>query len=232
MKGIKVAEPRHKILDIESPMAIELRRIMIRLNRELDFDRKRCVLITSAERGEGKSLFALNFSLVLASHMKKNILLVDGDMRRPVQHSAFDVPITPGLSDVLSGSVDSVKPVKTYMDNLDFLPAGTMADQPSHLLDTQKLETVFGQYKGDYDIVILDCPPVVPVSDTLLFNEIADGILYLVMAGRTPSVLAKRGVDILKGVGANIIGVVANNLAEVLPYFYGHKHYGYGGKKK
>ncbi len=231
MKGNIVSEKSFKILDIESPMAIELRRIMIRLNRELDFDRKRCVLVTSAERGEGKSLFTLNFSLVLASHMKKKILLVDGDMRRPVQHSAFDVPIAPGLSDVLSGSADKVKPRKTYLDNLDFLPAGTMFDKPSHLLDTKKLEQVFGQYKEDYDIIMLDCPPVVPVSDTLLFNEVADGILYLVMAGRTPGVLSKRGVDILRGVGANIIGVVANNLAEVLPYFYGHKHYGYGRKK-
>jgi capsular exopolysaccharide synthesis family protein len=227
-----LAKQHHKILDIESPMAIELRRIMIRLNNELDFERKRCLLITSAERGEGKSLFALNFSLVLASHMNKKVLLVDGDMRRPVQHNAFNVNISPGLADALGGDGLPVRPQKTYLDNLDFLPSGKSPSEPSSLFDASKLESIFSQYKQEYDLIILDCPPVVPVSDTLHFNEIGDGILYLVMAGRTPGDLSKRGIDILKGVGANIVGVVANNLAEVMPYFYGHKHYGYGRKNK
>ncbi len=68
----------------------------------------------------------------------------------------------------------------------------------------------------DYDIVILDSPPVVPVSDPLQFVDVVDGAIYMVLAGRTPRDLCERGVGILRGVGTNIIGVVANNLAEVL----------------
>ena len=89
------------LFDIESPMAIELRRIMIRVGRQLDLDRKRSIMVTSAERGEGKSLFSLHFSLVLAFHLRRKILLVDADIRRPVQHTVFQTPLSPGFSELL-----------------------------------------------------------------------------------------------------------------------------------
>ncbi len=214
--------------DIESPLAIELRRIMIRINRELDLERKRCIMITSSERGEGKSLFSLHFSQVLAHHMQKRILLVDGDMRRPVQHTVFDTDRAPGFAELLRGDDEGVKPHKTVLANLDFLPAGLAGDNPSKLLQEDRIRAVFATLKLDYDIVILDCPPVVPVSDPLQLVSVVDGAIYLVLAGRTPRDVCERGVNILKSVGTNIIGVVANNLAEVLPYYFDHKYYGYG----
>lgn len=97
----KAASGRGGLFDVESPMAIELRRIMIRLGRKLDLDRKRSIMVTSAERGEGKSLFSLHFALVLAYHLQKKILLVDADMRRPVQHTVFQVPLSPGFAELL-----------------------------------------------------------------------------------------------------------------------------------
>jgi len=214
--------------DIESPLAIELRRVMIRINRELDLERKRFIMITSSERGEGKSLFALHFSQVLAQHMQKRILLVDGDMRRPVQHTIFGTGRGPGLAELLMGVEDGIRPSNTLLANLDFLPAGHSSENPSKVLQEARVRAVFNKLKSDYDIVILDCPPVVPVSDPLQFVDIADGAIYLVLAGRTPRDVCERGVNILRSVGTNIIGVVANNLAEVLPYYYGHKYYGYG----
>jgi len=218
--------------DIESPMAIELRRIMIRLNRTLDLDRKRMIMVTSSERGEGKSLFSLHFSQVLANHLRKKVLLVDGDMRRPVQHTVFNVHKSPGLAELLAGAKEPVYPRATHLDNLWFLPAGTPGDEPSVLLEEGRIRQVMLRLKSEYDIVLLDCPPVVPVSDPVQFVEEADGVLYLVMAGQTPRELAERGIGILKGVGANIVGVVANNLGEVLPYYHDHKYYGYGSNDR
>lgn len=214
--------------DIESPLAIELRRVMIRINRELDLERKRCIMVTSSERGEGKSLFALHFSQVLAQHMQKRILLIDGDMRRPVQHTIFQTGRGPGLAELLKGEDDGIRPCNTVLANLDFLPAGHAGENPSKLLQENRVRAVFDKMKNDYDIVILDTPPVVPVSDPLQFAHIADGAIYLVLAGRTPRDVCERGVGILRSVGTNIIGVVANNLAEVLPYYFDHKYYGYG----
>lgn len=219
---------RGQEFDIESPLAIELRRVMIRINRELDLERKRCIMVTSSERGEGKSLFSLHFSQVLAHHMQKKILLIDGDMRRPVQHTIFNTGRGPGLADMLRDDDVGVRPCNTVLSNLDFLPAGHAGENPSKLLQENRVRTVFDRLKADYDIVILDCPPVVPVSDPLQFVDVIDGAIYLVLAGRTPRDVCERGVNILRSVGTNIIGVVANNLAEVLPYYFDHKYYGYG----
>jgi Mrp family chromosome partitioning ATPase len=79
---------------------------------------------------------------------------------------------------------------------------------------------------------VLDSPPVVPVSDPLQYIEAVDGVLYLLMAGRTPQDVVIRGIEILRGVGAHILGVIANNVAEVLPYYYDRKYYGYEERKR
>jgi len=223
---------RGGLIDIESPMAIEMRRIMIRIGRQLDLERKRTLMVTSAERGEGKSLFSLHFSLVLAYHLPRRVLLLDGDIRRPVQHTVFQAKKSPGFSDLLMGEAtvqDVVQPTK--VKNLFFLPAGDVGGRPSRLFGSHRVRSAVEQIQQVYDVVILDSPPVVPVSDPLHFLEAVDGVLYLVMAGQTSRELSKRGIDILNSAGANILGVVANNLAEVLPYYYDQKYYGYGEKR-
>jgi capsular exopolysaccharide synthesis family protein len=221
------------MFDIESPLAIELRRIMIRLSRHLDFDRKRAFMVTSAQRGEGKSLFSLHFSLVLAYHLAKRILLIDADVRRPVQHKVFEVELGPGFANVLSGEVQAAKAVRrTRVKNLDFLPAGVAGGHASRLFGDGQVRKVVENLHGTYDMILLDSPPVVPVSDPLHYLDAVDGCLYMVMAGQTPKDVSKRGVELLRGAGANILGVVANNLGEVLPYYYDQKYYGYEGSKK
>lgn len=222
-----------QMFDIESPMAIELRRIMIRLSRQLDFERKRSLMVTSAQRGEGKSLFSLHFSLVLAYHLAKRILLVDADVRRPVQHQVFQCDLAPGFANVLAGELTMAKAVRqTPVKNLDFLPAGTAGGHASRLFGDGRVRKAVEELHKTYDLVLLDSPPVVPVSDPLHYLDAVDGCLYMVMAGQTPKDVSKRGVQILKSAGANILGVVANNLGEVLPYYYDQKYYGYEGSKK
>jgi succinoglycan biosynthesis transport protein ExoP len=220
------------LFDIESPMAIELRRIMIRLGRKLDLERKRSIMVTSAERGEGKSLFSLHFALVLAYHLQKQVLLVDADMRRPVQHTVFQVPLAPGFAELLGDGRDAEKTLRpTKVTNLKFLPAGSSGDNPSRLLGAHRVRDLIDRLHRSVDIVLLDAPPTVPVSDPLHYLDAVDGVLYMVMAGQTPRDISRRGVEILRSAGANIVGAVANNLAEVLPYYYDQKYYGYDRKK-
>jgi len=224
--------PGGGLFDIESPMAIELRRIMIRLGRKLDLDRKRAVMITSAERGEGKSLFGLHFSLVLAYHLRQKILLIDADIRRPVQHTVFQVPLSPGFADLLAEEQDIDEVTRpTKVSNLHFLPAGLPGGNPSRLFSGDSVRSVIKKLHEKFDIILLDSPPVVPVSDPLHYLDAVDGVLYMVMAGQTPKDLSLRGVEILRSAGANLLGAVANNLAEVLPYYYDQKYYGYDKKK-
>jgi protein-tyrosine kinase len=198
-----------RLFDIESPMAIELRRIMIRLGRQLDLDRKRSILISSAERGEGKSLFSLHFSLVLAYHLQKQVLLIDADVRRPVQHTVFQVPLEPGLAEILKGEEEATAtPRETKVSNLHFLPAGLSGGNPSRLFGGHRLRDAVQKLYERFDIILFDSPPVVPVSDPLHYLEAVDGVLYLVMAGQTHKDVALRGVEILRSAGANILGVV------------------------
>jgi capsular exopolysaccharide synthesis family protein len=218
------------LFDVESPMAIELRRILIRLGRHLDLDRKRTLMVTSAERSEGKSLFAFHFSLIMAYHLKKRVVLLDGDMRRPVQHSVFQESLAPGWAELLLGKAtprEVVRPTKS--DNLHVVPAGELAGAPSAYLGEQAVRGAVEKLHQDHDLIVLDSPPVVPVSDPLHYLPGVDGVLFVVMAGATPKDVVTRGVDILRSAGANILGVVANNLSEVLPYYYDQKYYGYDG---
>ncbi|MCB1184867.1 CpsD/CapB family tyrosine-protein kinase [bacterium] len=221
------------LFDIESPMAIELRRIMIRIGRKIDLDRKRAIMITSAERGEGKSLFSLHFALVLAYHLPARILLVDADIRRPVQHTVFQHPLAPGFANLLGGDAKVADAVRTTkIKNLDFLAAGDPKGRPSRLFGGHNVRDMVAKLHETYDIILLDSPPTVPVSDPLHYLDAVDGCLFMVMAGHTPKDLSKRGVEILRSAGANILGVVANNLAEVLPYYYDQKYYGYEQSRK
>jgi polysaccharide biosynthesis transport protein len=221
------------LFDIESPMAIELRRIMIRIGRHLDLDRKRAIMVTSAERGEGKSLFSLHFALVLAYHLPYKILLVDADIRRPVQHTVFQSKMEPGFAELLNGKTTVKEATReTQVKNLDFMPAGKAGGHPSRLFGGHNVRNLVEKVHGSYDLILLDSPPVVPVSDPLHYLDAVDGVLYMVMAGSTPKELSKRGVEILNSAGANILGAIANNLGEVLPYYYDQKYYGYDKGKK
>ena len=227
-------QARGGLIDVESPMAIEMRRIMIRIGRQLDLERKRTLMVTSAERGEGKSLFSLHFALVLAFHLPRRILLLDGDIRRPVQHTVFQSKLGPGFAELLKGEVAVEEAVRsTKVKNLDFLPAGEAGGRPSQLFGGRRIRGAVERLHRVYDVILLDSPPVVPVSDPLHYLEAVDGVIYLVMAGHTAKDLSRRGIEILNSAGANILGAVANNLGEVLPYYYDQKYYGYeGGKKK
>ncbi len=217
--------------DSESALAIELRRILMRLARRIDLDRPQALMVTSAELGEGKSLFCLHFSLVLAHHLRKRVLLIDGDTRRPVQHEKFHVPRAPGLAELLAAangeSAPAAAPLRTRLEGLDFLPAGSTGNSPSRLLRSGRFRAVVSRLQADYDLILVDAPPVVPVSDPVQLLEGVDGVIFLVMAGRTHREVVRRGLEILQGAGATVVGVVANNLAEVLPYYFSRRYYGY-----
>ena len=222
----------NNVFSFETPMAIELRRMMIRLGGVVGLEGKQTIMVCSAQRGEGKSLFAQYLSQVLAHHLKGKVLLVDGDIRLPVQHTVFEVDRAPGFAELLAGRVPLEKTLRQVtVPNLTFMPAGRPHGDPSRLFTGNRVKEVFGRLKELFDIILLDSPPVVPVSDPLHYVDAVDGVLYLVLSGQTPREMAVRGVEILRSADANILGVVANNLSEVLPYYYDQKYYGYESGK-
>jgi capsular exopolysaccharide synthesis family protein len=218
----------YDIFDQESPIATEMRRLYSNIRHIDGKNPKRSFLVTSAERGEGKSTVASHLALTVARFRGKKSLLVDADLRRPKVHQIFDVPKEPGLFECLNGEIDPMEAVKdTPIENLKIIPAGRRVKSPAHLFEGDIMTEIFEKIKFYYDIVIVDSAPVIPVSDPMLISSVLDGVILVMLAGRTPRNVSLRAKNILLDANANLLGVVVNNMSEVLPYYYDYRYYGY-----
>ena len=228
MMDTKEQKAIYDIFDQESPIAKEMRRLYSNIRHGHSKRDMRSFLVTSAHRGEGKSTVASHLALTVARFRGKKSLIVDADLRRPRLHEIFDVPKEPGLAECLEGNLDPLKAVKeTPEENLKVIPAGKMLHSPAHLFEGEVLSEIFEKIKFYYDIVIVDSAPVIPVSDPMLISSEVDGVILVLLAGRTPRHVAMRAKNILADADANILGAVVNNLSEVLPYYYDYRYYGY-----
>ncbi len=218
----------YDIFDQESPIATEMRRLYSNIRHIDGKNPKRSFLVTSAERGEGKSTVASHLALTVARFRGKKSLLVDADLRRPKAHQIFDVPREPGLFECLNGEIDPLEAVKdTPIENLKIIPAGRRVKSPAHLFEGDIMTEIFEKIKFYYDIVIVDSAPVIPVSDPMLISSVLDGVILVMLAGKTPRNVSLRARNILLDANANLLGVVVNNMSEVLPYYYDYRYYGY-----
>ncbi len=218
----------YEVFDQESPIATEMRRLYSNIRHMDGKGDMRSFLITSANRGEGKSTVASHLALTVARFRRKKSLILDADLRRPKLHEIFDVPQAPGLVECLEGKIEPLKAAKdTPIENLKVIPSGGRISSPAHLFEGDILSDIFNKIKFYYDIVIVDSAPVVPVSDPMLISSEVDAVILVLLAGMTPRDVALRAKNILLDAKANLIGVVVNNLSQVLPYYYDYQYYGY-----
>lgn len=223
----------YDIFDQESPIATEMRRLYSNIRHIDGKGNKRSFLVTSANRGEGKSTVASHLALTVARFRGKKSLIVDADLRRPRLHEIFNVPKEPGLLECLEGSIDPMMVIKdTPIDNLKVIPAGRRVRSPAHLFEGDVMSEIFEKIKFYYDIVIVDSAPIIPVSDPMLISSEVDGVIMVLLAGRTPRNVSLRAKNILLDANANLLGIVVNNLSEVLPYYYDYKYYGYSEEER
>jgi len=217
-----------KQYEIESPVATEFRRLYSRLRRTGEAGSLKSVLVTSSVRGEGKSTTAAYLAITVARYRNTRTLLVDGDLRKPKLHELFELSNRPGLSEVLAG-VASLKSCfrSTSLDSLKVLTAGSASLFPSESFDSDRMKGVFEEMRFYFDVIIVDGAPVVAVSDPIILGSEVDGVLFVIMAGKTPREVVKRAKDILVDSNVNVVGAVLNNVDEVLPYYYDYRYYGY-----
>ena len=187
----------------------------------------RSIVITSATPGEGKSTVAANLARVLAQAGQPTIL-VDADLRRPVQHKQFAIDGGVGLTHVLSGDLtlaDALVP--TEEPNLRVLPAGRIPPNPSEIVGSRRMQNLIKEMARDH-IVILDTPPMLPVTDAGLLASVSDGALLIVKVGRTRKEQVRLCARIFQQVGGTLLGAVANGPSprEMGTVMFG---YGYGG---
>lgn len=169
------------------------------------------ILLSSAGAREGKTLTAVNTAIVFAQMMDR-VLLIDADLRRPRCHEIIGCNNGPGLTEVLTGFSSLQESVqKTRVKGLFFLSAGVAAPNPTELLSSKKMKEILSAAASSYQQVLIDCPPILPVSDSILLSIIVDGVV-IVANGRTPRALVREACGRLMYVGSKILGVVLNDI--------------------
>jgi capsular exopolysaccharide synthesis family protein len=170
----------------------------------------RALAVTSTNAGEGKTLIASNLAGSIASAGRR-VLLIDADLRRPQLHQVFKIPISPGLSDLLMGAVDPAEAViESSFPGLYLLPAGANVASTNDTLDSQRLTQLIETFSADFDAIVLDCPPVMPVADATIVANAAGSVLFVVGSGTTSRRQAQAALDRLASVQVQVVGVVIN----------------------
>jgi len=171
------------------------------------------LLVTSPEPGEGKSTVAANLAAVFAQAGFKTIL-VDGDLRKPTQHTYFDVKNQYGLSNILFDQDNAFEEsrCKHPIENLCIVTSGTLPPNPAELIASKRMKNFLNELKSNADLVILDTPPIQAVTDSISIAPEMDGVLLVVQPGQTHITAAKQSVEQLKRAKAKVLGVVLNPL--------------------
>lgn len=175
------------------------------------------LLLTSSAMGEGKTFVALNLAQSIARQPGRRTLLIDADLRAPKLHSALGAPSAPGLSDYLAGESDECSVIQAdAQERLFFIPAGKPRSDPAELLANNQLRTLFSRLAPLFDWIIVDAPPVLPISDACVLANMCDGVLFVVRAGMVAFNLAQSACGELKT--KNLLGVVLNGVEEEAIY--------------
>lgn len=214
---VTFAEPKHVVAE-------QFR--TVRTNIEFAgaaLDTCQVVMFTSSAVSEGKSTVSANVAVTWAQAGKK-VLLIDADLRRPTVHATFRTLNIDGVTTVLTGKnkADEVTET-TFVDNLSIITSGPVPPNPSELLNSKRMGLLLDWARDNYDIIVLDAPPVLAVSDVQVLVPKTDGVVVVVNMGKTLKADLQRTVEVLKLANAKILGSVERVKAK-----HGDRGYGYG----
>ena len=180
------------------------------------------IQLTSASQGEGKTTVVANLALALAQGGDR-VAVVCCDLRRPRLQERFGVGLTPGFTDVLVGDSPLADALRRYDTNVLILPAGSPPPNPSELLSSNKAAAVVRALTEEFDIVLIDCTPILPVTDALVVSRLVDATLVVADSRSTSRKAVTRSLQLLGQVNAPVLGMVLNGMPEG-----GEVSYGYG----
>ena len=183
--------------------------------------------LVSGGVGEGKSTTLFNLAYVCAQ-LGEKVLIVDSDLRRPVQHTFLKASNRFGLTNVLMRDVPIEETIKTTsIPNLHFLPSGKLPRSSFGLLDSQRMRELIKNLKARYDYVFFDSPPIMGVTDASILASEVDGVMLVVQYRKYPRQISLRAKRMLENVGGNVLGVILNNINILRDdyYYYYHSYY-------
>ncbi|WP_371372125.1 CpsD/CapB family tyrosine-protein kinase [Sporomusa aerivorans] len=215
--------------DAKSPVAEAYRTLRTNIQfAKIDGELK-VIMFTSAGPGEGKSTTTANTAVAMAQAGKK-VIIIDCDLRKPVQHKIFGKR-NRGVTNILveDRSVEELIQ-NTEIDNLQVLTSGPIPPNPSELLGSVKMREIINDAKKLADIVIIDAPPTVAVTDACVLASGVDGIVLVLGAGLVRPEMAQKAKELLRNANGHVLGVILNRveIEEEHAYYY----YYYGNEKK
>lgn len=179
--------------------------------------------ITSPNAGEGKSTTAINIAITL-SQLNKKVVLLDADSRRPSINKRLKIDSEIGCVDYLCGNnkIDDI--IVNYNNYLDVIISGTKAKNPTELFSSENYESLINQLKERYDYVVIDTPPINPVSDSLIISQKCDALVMVLRAGSTTFYSFNKAYEALKVLDIDISGVILNGSGSNPSYSYKYKN--------
>jgi capsular exopolysaccharide synthesis family protein len=227
----------HPVILRDRPLAAPSEAVR-RLRTNLQFidigNRSKSIVISSSIPGEGKSTIAINLAVSLADAGAR-VILVDADLRRPSIAEYLGIEGGVGLTTVLIGRAeveDVIQPLGTT--SLDLLPAGQIPPNPSELLGSTAMADLLEGLYASYDMVLLDSPPLMPVTDAVVLSNLAGGALVVVGVDRIHRPQLQQSLESLETAGAHLFGVVMNKIArrEAAAYAYGSGYESYAPRQQ
>jgi capsular exopolysaccharide synthesis family protein len=212
--------------DARSPMAEAYRHLRTSLLLSSAGKPPRTILVTSSQPSEGKTTTAVNTAFMLAQ-TGAEVLIIDCDLRRPRLHANFNVANTKGLTNFLSGecSIDDVLQTSAGVPNLKLLTSGPVPPNPAELLGSEQMRKLLEMLSERFAHVIVDSPPAISFTDASILSTFVDGVILVIHGGRSSRAVVRRAKQQLLDVGANIFGVVLNNVKAESHEYYGAGYY-------
>lgn len=224
------------VMNPKSPISEQFRTLRTNINFMAIDHPIKTLALTSANVSEGKSTVTDNLAIVWAQTGQK-VLLVDADLRRSTLHRTFNLDNREGLTTILTSRARTID-LNTIIqpsgiDNLSLLPSGPTPPNPAELLSSQRMKDFLKAVRDLYDMIIVDVPPMLEVTDTQVISHDLDAVVLVVKQGQTQKLGAKRAVELLKMAHANLLGYVMNDVVSDGSAGYGYGYgYGYYGDDK
>jgi capsular exopolysaccharide synthesis family protein len=214
-------------LNPKSPISEGYR--MLRTNIEFSTINKKLqiIMVTSSKPGEGKSTTCANMAVTFAQANKK-VLLIDADLRKPSQHHIFGKTNRSGLTTALFNQLELNDIIQfTGTENLSIIQAGPTPPNPSELLSSDQMAALLKAAREKYDVIIIDTPPIMSVTDAQIVATQSDGVVLVVDSGKVKKEVVLKAKASIEHVKAKLLGVVLNkinrNHSDTYSYYYGEK---------
>lgn len=247
----KMRQHRAKLITVSNPKswpAESYKMLRSNLLQQMKTKNIKSILFTSSDMQEGKSLTVCNTAISMAQLGKKTVLL-GSNMRRPTDYKVFGLSREPGLSDILMGNVTWAKAINSSVDiligglgiddllqipgidNLSIITSGRAVDNVSELLNSKAFDQLIRELKTNFDVIIIDCSPVMAVPDAITICDRVDGVALIYKVGQTPKEVLKMAKSNLLKARANLMGIILNDIKTEAQVGYSAFSYRYYGEK-